>query len=275
LTREIQTEAGLHRARVLENRFLSPLYFEMVLERPGDFPDCRPGQFVHARVTDDYAPLLRRPFSLLDVTDSRLLLLLKVVGRGTRVLSEKRPGTVLDLLGPLGSAFPEPEGDGGRIVLVGGGVGLAPLYFLAAERERRGLEGGVDLYFGAGTERDLLPELLERLSWNRHLATLDGSRGFRGNCVELLEANLDSAASGPAASAVYGCGPRGMLGALVSSLSRNGRPLYVSMEENMGCGMGACRGCSLPTPAGTYLTTCTHGPVFRAEELDWGAVACA
>lgn len=274
MARHLQSGAGLFRAEILENRPLSSLYFYMALRMPGGFPPCRPGQFLHIKVTEGLFPLLRRPFSLLDVSDGKLHLLLKEVGRGTSLLRARKPGEVLDLLGPLGSEFPRPRA--ARVpLLVGGGVGLAPLFFLAAELTRAGSGGEARVFFGAGTEPDLFVELLDVLPWKIHLATLDGSKGYPGNCVELFAQERKHSGWTGENATLYACGPRGMLTSLVRSQKESFPDFYVSMEEAMGCGMGACRGCSLPTPRGVYLTTCTHGPVFETAELDWDVPALA
>lgn len=205
--------------------------------------------------------LLPRPFSVGHAgLDGRLGLLLRTFGSGTRALAGLGEGDRILLLGPLGRPFevaPDRE-----VECVAGGVGLAPFIFLAARAAAEGRR--VRLLYGerdAGAAFD--PDLLARLTGHEaELFTEDGSAGRPGR----VTAGLDPASS----ASLLACGPTPMLHALEVFAREHGRDLQVSVEEHMGCGIGTCQGCVVRSSRGTWLKACVEGPVFRAEELDWG-----
>lgn len=248
---------------------LSPSCSLLVLERPEGFPEARPGQFVSIRVSDGPSPLLRRPYSIMDLTPRSLSLLVKVVGRGSAMLADTRPGRTIDLIGPLGgSAFPEPAGAGA--VLVAGGTGLAPLVFASRAWRRARLGVETHLLYGASTKGELLGALAERDFDERSFSTLDGTAGFRGDVVQLCERLLDEGRL--AGRLLYSCGPRGMVRALAERAGGRFVEHYTSLECVMACGLGACRGCTVPVtaPGGSaFKTVCSDGTVFRAAEIAW------
>jgi dihydroorotate dehydrogenase electron transfer subunit len=227
-----------------------------------------------ARVGAGIDPLLRRPFAVIDVGRGNqgapvwFEMLYKVVGKGTALLSTLRES--LDVLGPLGQGF-DPRGDDEEKLLVGGGIGLAPLHLLAAEFVRR--KSPVRLFAGGRTRGDLLCLAeFERLGVDCRCATEDGSFGARGLVTAVLLEHLDTLRS---KAALYVCGPHGMLRALAGIAARRALPCQVSLEGRMACGIGACLGCvttgknhSPKTP--DYRCVCADGPVFESGELAWG-----
>ena len=219
-----------------------------------------PGQFLMLKVSDGIDPLLRRPFSFHECQKGSFELLYRVVGRGTSVLSGRRPGEPVDSIGPLGRGFRPATG---RPLLVAGGIGVAPLLFLA--RHLRGEGKEPVLIYGAGEASSLVGrERFRSLGVEVKLATEDGSLGFKGTCVELLESEMEGADYG----AVYGCGPSPMLAAVSDLCVKRGvGSCQVSIEERMACGVGACLGCSVAGRAGGYLSVCKDGPVFMAGEV--------
>lgn len=214
-------------------------------------------------VEGDYDPLLKRPLSILRGDSSKLSFLYRIRGRGTGLLRNMGQGTVIDLLGPLGNAYPLPEF--GKIpLLVAGGVGIASLFPLA---ERLGKDSR--LFYGARTGRDLL--LLEEIrDFTSHicLATDDGSEGEKGSILGVLIRFLDKEPAGADKYVVYACGPSPMLRALSETADARGIQAYLSMEEHMACGIGACLGCVVKTVNG-HQRVCAEGPVFPAEEIVW------
>jgi len=235
------------------------------------FESFRPGQFTMVRVPSRGGLLLRRPYSFCDARaeERSFSLLVKEVGEGTRALAGLPLGAEVDCLGPLGSTFRMP-GEGRIPVFVAGGVGIAPFVAFSralAERGRRAV-----VLLGGRTERDLyLREDFDALGMEVRSATEDGSFGRKGRVTVLLDELLADKA--PEALELYSCGPTPML-VKVAAMARELRiPHQVSIERRMGCGMGCCLGCVVFVRAGEtggeYLRSCTEGPVFDAETLEW------
>jgi dihydroorotate dehydrogenase electron transfer subunit len=264
---------------ILANHEVSPGYFRMRMTAPADLLSSRPGQFVMVRVLDSIDPLLRRPFGIFDVgvqpagysggADIPYLeILYKVVGQGTRLLSTLHSGDHLDILAPLGKGF--DLADDGRVkVLVGGGIGLAPLYYLAREAVRH---SKVRLFAGGRNKDDVLCITeFERLGVETYVATDDGTLGDRGLVTEVMERSLQQQAG---EYTIMACGPMPMLRAVAAMADRLRIPCQVSLEAHMACGVGACLGCVLPGRNHTretpdYRCVCKDGPVFDHQELSW------
>lgn len=254
-------------AQVMHRETLGGEYYRLRLRLPSPF-DAAPGQFVMVRVSDGLDPLLRRPFSIhrLDGVSGEFEILFRVVGLGTRHLARCSVGDRVEVLGPLGRGF---RSERGRPLLVGGGVGVAPLLFLADHLRAEG--GTPKLLLGGRSDRDILcHDDFSCLAVPYALATEDGSLGEAGLVTRLLEQEL---AAGEGAAAVYTCGPPAMLAAVATLCASVGVPCQVSLEATMACGVGACLGCVIPGSEGEYLRVCKEGPVFRAEEIDWKALA--
>ncbi|WP_051360953.1 dihydroorotate dehydrogenase electron transfer subunit [Desulfuromonas sp. TF] len=267
-----------YRTKILSNQEISPGYFRMRILAPGFGETARPGQFIMFRVQLSQSPLLRRPFGVFRTgflppdcegqpEKEYLEILYKVVGSGTGIMSELHEGDRVEVLGPLGKGF-DLEAAAGEKILVGGGIGLVPLYMLARKLTET---GRVRLLMGGRTRDDILAVTeFERLGVETYVSTDDGSLGEEGLVTNVLERKLDKYPD----AVVYACGPMPMLEAVQRICTRRGTPLQVSLEALMACGVGACLGCvvkgsghSEETPR--YLCTCKEGPVFRAEQLDW------
>ena len=227
-----------------------------------------PGQFLQLGVAGGAETYLRRPISISDWDGARGLLELLVlpVGRGTGLLASTRPGSIVDCLGPLGRGF-DLEAAGELPVLVGGGIGAAPLVYLARKLASRGCPPltflGASDHLGLAGEQSLTAH-----SRRVVLATEDGSRGERGMITEVM---LRTPGELEGATAIMACGPRGMLSALKGMARDHGIPIYGSLEEHMACGVGACLGCAVPMSrpesGKSYLRVCADGPVFPLEEV--------
>lgn len=263
------SDKGLFKAPVIDNTALSSSSHLIVATRPEGFPDAQPGQFVSIRVSDTTAPLLRRPYSICDLTDDTVSLLVKVIGAGSALLAGVRPGEPLDMLGPLGGApFPDPEG--GDAVLAAGGAGLAPIAFALRRWRREGSVGRSVLLYGAECGDEILRSLVGEDVTEVWCSTLDGSLGHHGDVVTLCEKLLDEERL--ATDRLYSCGPRGMIRALVERVDERFALHYTSLETIMACGVGACRGCTVPivSEAGTVMkAVCADGTVFRARDIAW------
>jgi dihydroorotate dehydrogenase electron transfer subunit len=263
------SDKGLFKAPVIDNIALSPSSRLIIATRPEGFPDAQPGQFVSIRVSDTTAPLLRRPYSICDLTDDTVSLLVKVIGAGSAVLAGVRSGEPLDMLGPLGGV-PFPDPGGGDAVLAAGGTGLAPIVFALRRWRREGSIGRSVLLYGAECRDEILNSLFGEDHTEVWCSTLDGSEGYHGDVVNLCEKLLDEGRL--AADRLYSCGPRGMIRALVERVDERFAVHYTSLETIMACGVGACRGCTVPiiSETGSVMkTVCSDGTVFRARDIAW------
>lgn len=266
-------------AMILSNVEVSPGYWRMRMTAPAACAGACPGQFMMVRVSGAIDPLLRRPFGIFDVgtyTPSQsgansqpyLEMLYRVVGKGTAMLATLHETDLLDVLAPLGKGFDLGAADEEKLI-VGGGVGLAPLYLLARELVRG---SKVRLFAGGRTRDDILCITeFERLGVECYTATEDGSLGERGLVTEALLRRLDELQG---RATIYACGPHGMLNAVAGIAAARNISCQVSLEGYMACGVGACLGCVAPghshspeTP--DFRCVCTEGPVFESGELKW------
>ena len=249
-------------ARVVAKHEIAPDIFRLTLYAPAVAREARPGQFVHIQCGVNQSYILRRPFSVHQVVGGEAFdVLVRVVGDGTRWLAGREPKASLDLIGPLGRSF-ETNGVT-RAVLVAGGMGVAPMVFLAG----RLAEAKVKVYtlMGAASREQLLDFMdLKRLTRKIAVATDDGSQGHRGPVTEILAREIQEAEP----ERIYACGPAGMLRAVAGICRRFEIPGQVSLEARMACGVGACLGCAVEAK-GAYLKVCADGPVFDIEELGW------
>ena len=237
--------------------------FRLTLNAPRIAAGARPGQFVMVSCATGLDPLLRRPFSIHQVgADGQVQLLFKVTGRGTTLLARARTGDRLSLVGPLGRGFSLTPG---RVCLVGGGMGIAPLLFLASRLREQAAEQAPTVLLGARSARELLPLLdgFAALGCEVRAATDDGSLGHHGPVADLLPGRLDQA------ERVATCGPFAMMAAVAALCRGSNTPCQVSLETHMACGLGACLGCTVHGADGAYRHVCKHGPVMAAEEVAW------
>ena len=257
----------LHTAKILSHKPVGRGFFRLVLKAPEMAAVALPGQFVMLRVSDTIDPLLARPFGISAVpTKSSIEIIYRVVGRGTTLLTDREAGQTLSLLGPLGKSFPLPGKDA-TPVLVGGGSGFPPLHFLAQR------EGSKAHFFIGSRNKECLPptgimKSFREVTSKVHVATEDGSVGVRGMSTDILNAFLTKMEK-KTHLVIYACGPHAMLAAVSRIAAEHAIPCYVSMEERMACGLGACMGCSIPMKAGGYKRACKEGPVFDSKEIDW------
>jgi dihydroorotate dehydrogenase electron transfer subunit len=221
-----------------------------------------PGQFVHIRVGKGLDPLLRRPISICSINREigQFTMIYRKEGVGTSLLSEKTPGMVLDILGPLGNGFPVDEViQGETALLVGGGIGVPPLYELSKQLIAKGVR--VIHVLGFQTESAVFYENEFSNNGETYVATVDGSYGTKGFVTDIIK-DLEF-------DCLYTCGPTPMLKAIEKGYSD--KKVYLSLEERMGCGVGACFACVCRTSDEpedvSYKKVCSDGPVFRAGEV--------
>lgn len=224
-----------------------------------------PGQFFMISVGNGLDPLLRRPFSLYRWLGEDFQILYRVVGKGTCILRKKKVGEMIDVMGPFGKGFPFNGIRKERVIIVAGGLGIAALFSLIEATKKK----MPVLLYGTKTKDELLClKELKSMGINPLISTEDGTDGRKGFVTELLRGFLDNL-SGPATDfTLYSCGPRQMLQAM-SDITREYKLTgYISLEENMACGVGACLGCAINTRDG-YKCVCKEGPVFSADDIIW------
>lgn len=255
-------------SEILNQQEMVPGVFLLELFAPEIAGIAQPGQFVHVRCSQHFAPLLRRPLSLHGVNPKtgQIALLYQVKGLGTRALAEKRPGEKLDLLGPLGKGFSlDPEAR--NIMVVGGGMGVAPLLPLAEMLKERGQKPTVILGFNTSSQVLRLAEF-ENSAQELFLVTRDGSAGEKG----LVTAPLQRELAQNQYHLIYACGPQPMLQAVAEAAERFGVKCQVSLEAYMACGLGACLGCVCKIKdrgQEGYARVCVEGPVFDSQVVVW------
>jgi len=219
-----------------------------------------PGQFVHIKVTESLEPFFRRPFSVFRAK-KQVEVLYEAVGKGTVALAKREPGEYLDILGPLGNQFCLPPKGTKQVVMIGGGIGVAPLMvlsdFLAKEKCEK------ILLYGARSKGHVFDlKDFKKNGCKVFVATDDGSYGVHGRVSELF----NKIKTDPQTTAIYTCGPKPMMAAVKKFSEQNKLNCQASCEEVMACALGACLGCSIKTTKG-YRTTCYDGPVFDIKEV--------
>jgi dihydroorotate dehydrogenase electron transfer subunit len=230
--------------------------------------EAQPGQFLMVRVAPHPYPLLRRPFSIHSKDKKHIEIFFLAAGLGTNLLSQKKIGDSLDILGPLGKGFHGSGSLKGEVVFaVGGGRGIAPLYFLAQELRLHG--ASVKIFYGGKSLPDLpLKERFEREGFDLHCSTDDGSFGFKGLASDLLQAELEK--SSPAR--IFSCGPEEMMKKIARMARAKNIPAEFSLESVMGCGFGVCWGCVkriIKNGKEAWVKICEEGPVFSGEDIIW------
>ncbi|HAM50382.1 MAG TPA: hypothetical protein DCP92_06675 [Nitrospiraceae bacterium] len=251
------------KAKIAENKQLQKEHNLLTLIPLAPIKEPEPGQFYMIGMEGDYDPLLKRPFSLFRRTAEGLQILYRIKGRGTALLRNMGEGSVIDVLGPLGNSYPITAKRYTPLI-VAGGIGIASLFSLA---ERFGEDARI--FYGVRSESEfLLLEELKKCVGELYVTTDDGSCGERGCVTDTVRSFLSDNTSQNAQYSVYACGPRPMLGALWSMVKGRGIPTYVSMEENMACGIGACLGCAVKTVDG-HKRVCKEGPVFSIDDIVW------
>ncbi|MFA5118723.1 MAG: dihydroorotate dehydrogenase electron transfer subunit [Candidatus Omnitrophota bacterium] len=272
------------KARVISNAPAGQDYYRMSLLSARIAAKAVPGQFLEVQVSESGSPLLRRPFGIHSVlgdpagrksiTDHRspttVTILYEIRGKGTAALAEKKPGDSCDILGPLGNGFTI---DNARYpILVAGGMGVAPLVFLAEQLSAAGRRlqaerfKGIVLIGGKTRKQILCKNEFEKSGHEVKISTDDGSLGHKGYVTDLLDTVLSTIDHRP--STLYACGPQPMLKEVSRIAGEKNIPAQLSLEEHMACGIGACLGCVVKTTDG-YKRVCKDGPVFDSGAVKW------
>ena len=211
-------------------------------------------------------PLLKRPFSLFRKTGKGLQILFRIRGRGTALMRELKKGSLVDVLGPMGNSYPLPAGDKTPLIIAGG-IGLASLFYLAERLSKAKKKAYIS--YGVRSENELfMVEELKKFAKELSISTDDGSCGERGCVTDMVGGLLSRIPSLGTSGVIYACGPARMLEAVSGMARQTGIEAYLSMEEVMACGVGACLGCVLKTVSG-HKRVCKEGPIFEGKEIVW------
>jgi len=262
---------------VVKNERIKSLYFLLGIYCPSIANQIKPGQFIMLKTSDNHSPLLRRPFSIYknftnNHPDKRkrdcLFILYKKAGKGTQKMTTFKKEKRISLIGPLGNGFTLPHLPSSTpILLLGGGVGIVPLFPLVEVFKGRKLF----VFIGGKTKEDILcVEDFKKYNANISIATEDGSLGFKGTVVDLFLSSKETFQK-KEIPYIFSCGPVGMLKELATRLKSKNFNCQVSLEARMGCGFGACWGCVVKTkhPKTPYQRVCKEGPVFYLEDIIW------
>ena len=251
---------------VIDQVEITPQIYRITIESEIIARQSQPGQFVQLRIHEGIDPLLRRPFSIHRVHRDRntLDLFYKIVGRGTHLMRSFKKGDTVDLLGPLGKGF-VIDRDFQQAVIVTGGMGSAPMFFLIDELLDAGKK--IVLYWGARSKNEIyqLSEL-KKTNVEVHITTDDGSMGHQGMVTDLFESSLPSLQNSGTFRG-FVCGPKSMIQVMQKIAEKTRFSWQVSMEERMACGIGVCMGCGVKMKSGMLPMVCSDGPVFDLSEV--------
>jgi dihydroorotate dehydrogenase electron transfer subunit len=244
------------KARIISNQCIKRNYWHCVIDALKIAKSALAGQFINIKVCENTDPLLRRPFSIHNIQSQKLEILYEVLGKGSEILSGKKVGESISIIGPLGNGF-DCTSSGKNPVIIAGGLGVAPLMFLAKALIKK----KPIILIGAKTKEQVLcVKEFKGLGLTVKVATDDGSLGYKGMVTDLLK-DLNC-------SMIYACGPHPMLKSVAGLARARGVESQLSLEEHMSCGIGACLGCVVKTGAG-LKRVCKEGPVFKGRDLNW------
>ena len=263
------------KVKILSGKEIAPNIYLMKLKAPEIVQNALPGQFIHIKCSKDNYPLLRRPLSIhrIDKEKGEIFILFQIMGEGTKLLADRTIGDNLDIMGPIGNGFniyPESK----KIVIIGGGIGVAPLLALCEESTAQGRE--VQVLIGALKKELVLgEESFKILGAKVDVATDDGSYKYKGLVTDLLERTIKE---GWLADQIFACGPKPMLKKINEIAFKANIDCQVSLEERMACGIGACLGCVCKIKTKDkkedkvkyeFKRVCVDGPVFGGSEVVW------
>ncbi len=253
------------KCELLDKQKLTTDIFKYRIKTDKIAKEAKPGQFLEIRVSDSVEPFLRRPISIHSIVDSNTIeFIFQVKGNGTKILSEKNIGEKIDILGPLGNGIFEIK-DYKKVAIIGGGIGSYPLYEIAKELKDK---AEINTYLGFRSKEYVTCENeFQKISNKLVITTDDGSYGEKGFAIDYLK-------QGGKPDVIMACGPLPMLRAVKKYAMEENIPCQVSLEERMGCGIGACLGCAVKTSESTqeapqYKHVCKDGPVFNCTEVEF------
>ena len=275
----------LFKATVKDNSQLIKNHYLLTLQPLEKIKKPAPGNFFMISVDDGLDPLLKRPFSIYRSAAGEIQIIYRVVGKGTTILSNRKAGDTLEVIGPLGNKFPLKKTQK-NIILIAGGLGIAPILSLAEAATPPApslVKGGINrtqvkgkaketkplLFYGARTKKEVIcMDELKAIGIDPVISTDDGTLGKKGNIVNVLKRFITHHASNITDYSFYACGPEPMLKALYPLAEKYNLNMHVALEQNMACGLGTCLGCVVNTIKG-YKRICKEGPVFPIKEIVW------
>ena len=256
-------------AKLIKKQEIIKDIYKFSVKAPEIVETAKPGNFIEIRVNDGIDPFLRRPISIynLDKENGILEFIFQVKGKGTEILSKKEEGTDIDIIGPLGNGTFKFE-KYKNIAIIGGGIGIFPLYELSKEAKQNGVK--VNCYLGfRNKDFVMLEKEFEEITDNLTITTDDGTYKEKGFAIDYLIKDMENEKY----ECIYACGPLPMLKAIQKYANENNINCQISLEEKMACGLGVCLGCAVktaksPKDAPEYWHVCKGGPVFRAKDVD-------
>ena len=254
------------RHKIIEIREVARDIYSIILEDDYIPRYAHSGQFLMVQASETTIPLLRRAISITRILDkNHYELLIQQIGLGTRILKEKTAGQCLNILGPLGSSFDINKARNKHALIVAGGIGIAPVFFLYDQLKT--VTDKISVYYGSRSKEYLVD--LSELNANIHLSTEDGTKGYNGYITDLLQNHIVEKVYNKDNCMVYSCGPSPMLSVLNDIAEKHSLPCEVSVETEMACGLGVCMGCpvELKEKPGHYVYACKDGPVFDGHHI--------
>ncbi len=256
-------------AKLLEKKQLTKDIYHFKVQADEIVKEAKPGNFIEIRVTDQTEPFLRRPISIYNIEPEKGILefIFQVKGKGTQMLAKKEEGQTIDIIGPLGFGTFKLDGKQ-NIAILGGGIGIFPLYELAKQAKQKGMT--VNTYLGfRNQDYVVLEDEFQAVSSKLVMTTDDGSYKQKGFAIDFLKQDIEK----QNIDAIYACGPLPMLKAVREFAIQNNIECQISLEEKMACGMGVCLGCAVkkaqsPKEAPEYYHVCKGGPVFQAKDVE-------
>ena len=252
-------------AELISKEEIAKGIFKFSVKAPEIASSAKPGQFLEIKVTDNQEPFLRRPISIYNLDGDVVEFIFQVKGRGTEILASRKVGEKLDIMGPLGNG-PFKVGDFSSVAIIGGGIGIYPLYELTKELKNR---TNINVYLGFRNKELVTCEKeFEAIGLGKLcITTDDGSYKEKGFAIDFMKKDIEE----HKVDMIYACGPLPMLRAVREYAIQNDIPCQISLEERMGCGIGACLGCAVKVIAGKepiYGHVCKAGPVFNAKDVE-------
>jgi len=249
---------------IIDNKILNDEFFVLQLQSENSLPEILPGQFAQVKIKGSATTFLRRPISIYDVDYSNrsLFLLIKIVGEGSRKLSKLNPEEKLNLIYPLGNSFSKPESQ--EVMLIGGGTGVAPLLLLG-KYLRQQFNIIPKFILGYRSAKYIIEIEKFEAQGKVFITTEDGSSGFKGYVIHHPVLNQEN----KEIDMIYSCGPEIMMREVAKYAERKNIQCEVSLENLMGCGIGACLCCIVETSDKGNVNTCTNGPIFNSKQLKW------